>query len=81
MSSFYTCTSKISIKGCMIPETWRAKDIIFVILGIFFFLPFYPTNNPENYNLEKIYKIPGDIILLQMCTIRSYDLWFLRYKT
>ena len=49
--------------------------------AFFFFLPFYPTNNPENYNLEKIYKIPGDIILLQMCTIRSYDLWFLRYKT
>ena len=47
----------------MIPETWRATDIIFVILGIF--LPFYPTNNPENYNLEKKYKIPGDIILLQ----------------
>ena len=27
------------------------------------FLPFYPTNNPKNQNVEKKKKIPGDIIL------------------
>ena len=34
--------------------------IFFVILG--YFLPFYPTNNPENQNFEKKKKAPGDII-------------------
>ena len=28
------------------------------------FLPFYPTNNPENQNFEKIYKTPEDVIIL-----------------
>ena len=25
------------------------------------FLPFYPTNNPENQNFEKMIKTPGEI--------------------
>ena len=32
------------------------------------FLPFYPTNNPKNQNFEKINIVPGDIIILQLCT-------------
>ena len=32
------------------------------------FLLFYPTNNPENQNFEKIKKTPGDIIVLLTCT-------------
>ena len=32
------------------------------------FLPFHPTNNPKNRNVEKKKKTPGHIIL-QMCTI------------
>ena len=32
----------------------------FVILD--HFLPFYPTNNPQNQNFEKMKKMPGDII-------------------
>ena len=27
------------------------------------FLPFYPSNNPENQNFEKMKKVPGDIII------------------
>ena len=33
----------------------------FVILG--YFLSFYPSNNPENQNFEKMEKVPGDIII------------------
>ena len=33
---------------------------IFVILG--YFLPFYPTNNPQNQNFEKVNKAPWYII-------------------
>ena len=38
----------------------------FVILD--YFLPFYPTNNPKNWNFEKMKKPPGDIIILHKCT-------------
>ena len=48
-------------------------DRIFVILGRF--LPFYPTNNPKNQNLEKMKKTPGDIIL-QMCTINDNHMMY-----
>ena len=33
----------------------------FVILG--YFLPFYPSNNLENQNFEKMIDVPGDIII------------------
>ena len=32
---------------------------------------FYPPNNPENQNFEKMKKILGDIIILHMCTINE----------
>ena len=32
------------------------------------FLPFYPPRSPKNQNFEKMKKIPGDIIILHMCT-------------
>ena len=35
------------------------------------FLPFYPTNNPENQKFEKMKKTFGDIIILHMCTIND----------
>ena len=38
----------------------------FVILG--HFLPFYPSNNPENQNFEKMKKTSGDVIILNMCS-------------
>ena len=42
------------------------QTYFFVILG--HFLAFYPPNDPENQNFEKMKKMPGDIILLHMCT-------------
>ena len=41
----------------------------FVILGRF--LPFNPTNNSKNKNLERMKKTPGDIIL-HKCT-KNHD--------
>ena len=43
----------------------RAK--CFVILD--HFLPFYPPNNPENQNFEKMKRTPGGIIILHKCSI------------
>ena len=44
-------------------------------------LPFYPPNNPKNQNFEKMKKISGDIIILQMCSINdNHDVWFPRYE-
>ena len=31
-------------------------------------MPFYPPNNPENQNFEKLKKASGDVIILYMCT-------------
>ena len=62
--SFYTCVPQITI---MMYGSWYIRQNIsrqtefFVILG--YFLPFYHTNNPENQNLEKMKKAPGDIII------------------
>ena len=44
----------MTIICCMVPEIWSMKDRIFVILG--HFLPFYPTNNLQNQNFEKMKK-------------------------
>ena len=41
------------------------RDRFFCLLS--HFLPFYPTNNLKNKNIEKIKKTPGDIIILQKC--------------
>ena len=35
------------------------------------FCPFTPPVDPENQNFEKMKKIPGHIIILQMCTIND----------
>ena len=36
-----------------------------------YFLHFYPPNNPKNQNFDKMKKIPGDIIILNTCTIND----------
>ena len=51
----------------MFPEMQSEKNRIFCHLG--HFSPFYPPNNSKNQNLEKMKKMPGDIILLHMCII------------
>ena len=50
----------------MVPEIQSETDIFFVMLS--HFLPFYPPNNPENKNFEKMNKASGDVIILHMCT-------------
>ena len=44
----------------VIPEISSMREF-FVILD--HFLPFYPPNNPNNQNVEKM-KSPGDIIII-----------------
>ena len=59
----------------MIPQIWRAMDIIFCHFGPFFaLLPVY--NNPKNQNFEKMKKRPGDIIILHMCTINDNHMMY-----
>ena len=59
----------------MVPKIWNATDRIFRHFGLFF--PFYSPVDPENQNFEKMKKKkkkktnnPGDIIILQKCTIK-----------
>ena len=48
-------------------------DRIFFVICDCFFL-FYPPNNPENQNFEKMKNPCGDIIILHMCTINDYHM-------
>ena len=41
-----------------------------------YFLPFYHPNNLENQHLEKLNKIPGDIIILRSCTTNENDMMY-----
>ena len=54
----------LRISGTSWDTEWDTKP--FVILG--HFLPFYLANDPEKQKFEKMKKIPGDIIILHMCT-------------
>ena len=66
---------------------WQSYVVWFLIYGAWWteffvildrFLHLYPPNNLKNQNFEKMEKLPGDIIILQMCTINS--IWFLTYE-
>ena len=46
---------------CIIPEISSAVDRAQL-------LSFYPTNNLKNQNFEKMKKMPGDSIILHLCT-------------
>ena len=65
----------------MVPEIQSTTEF-FVILD--YLLPFYPPNNPENQNFEKMEKPPGDINILHMCTINDnhmmYGSWDMEYN-
>ena len=67
----------MKIIWCVVLEIWNKADKIFSHLD--HVLPFYPPNNPENQNFEKMKKVPGDIIISQKCTINDnhmmYDSW------
>ena len=51
----------------MVSEIWSAMDHC---------LPFYSPNNPKNENFEKLKKVPGDIIILQMFTINDNHMMY-----
>ena len=54
----------------MVTEKWSMTVGIFCHLDQFF--TFYPTNNPENQNFEKLKKkTPGGIVILHKCTIND----------
>ena len=73
----------------MVPTHSRWLQLIpggsssFLVLVCMHFLSFCPTNNPQYQNLE-MKKMPGDIILLHMCTINEdhmmYDSWNTRHN-
>ena len=48
---------------------YRVRHLTFCYFYNFF--PFYPTNNPQNQNFDKMKKAPRDINILQMCTIND----------
>ena len=59
------------IRWCAVPEIWCVTDVIVISHFGLFFTPLYPTS-PKNQNFEKMKKMPGDIIILHMCT-KNYD--------
>ena len=75
--SFYTCVSQMMIIWCMVPEILSTTDRIFCHFRLFFAL--LTPYNPENQNFEKMKKIPGGIIILNMSAINEnhmmYDSW------
>ena len=51
----------------MVPEIWSTRQNFLSFWTVF--CPFTISMDPANQNLEKMKKIPGDIIPLDMCTI------------
>ena len=74
MSSFYSCVPQMTILWCMVPEIWSAADRIVCHVGLF--LSTYPPNNVENQDFEKMNKIPGDIIILYICTVNENHMMY-----
>ena len=72
--SFYICIPKMTIIWWMVPEKLTAMDRIFCHFGQFF--PFYPLNDLKNPNLEKMKQLPGDIIILHMCSINDNHMMY-----
>ena len=58
----------------MVPEISSASDSIFCHFGQFF--AHLPPKNPKNQNFEKMKKMPGDIIILHMCTINDNHMMY-----
>ena len=63
ISSYYTCVPKTTIIWGRVPEI-QSETEFFDILG--HFLPFYPPNNLENQNFEKMKTASGDVIILYL---------------
>ena len=54
-----------------VPEIWHVTHVI-VIFHFRLFFALLPPNSPKNQNFKKLKKVPGDIIILHMCT-KNYD--------
>ena len=66
----------------MMYGSWDIKHDGHIFLSFWtIFLLFYLPNNPKNQNFDKMKKMPGDIIILQMCTIYGSHMMYsiLRY--
>ena len=72
--SFYKCVPKMTIIWLRFLRYGERHGEFFVILGHFF--PFYHPNKPKNQSIEKMKKTPGDIFLLQMCTINDNHMMY-----
>ena len=68
ISSFYTSIPKIMVICYTVPEIWCVTDVL-VVFHLGYFLSFKPLPTAEKI---KIKKVPGDIIILYMCT-KNYD--------
>ena len=66
----------------MVSEIWSATEffshfgLFFALLTFLHLLPPMLPNNLENQNFEKMKKMPGDIIILHMCTINENHLMY-----
>ena len=58
----------------MVLEILSLTDRSFCQFGSFFVL--LPAMDPENENTENIKKAPGDIIILQICTINGNHMMY-----
>ena len=56
----------------MVPETWSMTDN-FLSFWTFFY-SFVPLTTPKNQNFEELKKMPGDIIILNKCTIKDHHM-------
>ena len=74
ISSFYTCVPETTSYHEWFLRYGAQQTKFFLILD--HFLPFYPPNNKENQNFEKLKKAPGDIIILHKCTINDNHMMY-----
>ena len=68
ISSFYVHAPKIN--RCTVPQIWCMTDVIICHVGSFFALLL--PQKPEKSKFWKMKKLPGDTIILHMCT-KNYD--------
>ena len=89
MSSFYTCTPKITITWCTVPEIESETGRIFCHFGLLLALLTTPFPSPplewsrKSKFWTQMEKMPGDIILFYIHVYnkwKSYDKWFLKFK-